>query len=77
MTKKKMQETLIDEYIKTMDMWYFFYHTMFEDAQSNDAALAHRRTANRYHIEAETIERMYKKLFGNDVNLYDKYLETI
>ena len=77
MTKKKMQETLTDEYIKAMDMWYFFYHTMVEATKNDDEILAHRRSANRYHIEAETIERMYKKLFGNDVNLYYKYLETI
>lgn len=77
MTKKQIQEIIINEYIEAMDTAYFFETTMvrFESDQKKIESFKH--SATMYHREAETIERLYKKLFGNDVNLFEKYLDTI
>lgn len=64
MTKKQMQETMLQEYFDCMDVYYFFRNTM------NDS-----KTAAKYFTEANQTEYLIKRLFGEDTDVYGAYLD--
>lgn len=66
MTKAKMLETMITEYIDSMTTYKFFNDTM------NDSS-----TAAKYFTEAIQTEYLIHKLFGSEVDVFGAYLDWV
>lgn len=66
MTKAKMLETMITEYIDCMTTYHFFKETM------ND-----NKTAGKYFTEANQTEYLIRKLFGDGIDVYGAYLDYL
>lgn len=72
MTKNEIKQTMIDEYMVKMNLWWNMVESEENETDANKKESI-KRLARDFHAQAHAIERLIKACFG-DINVYDMWL---